>query len=103
MEIAADLIPSDPLKFKDSKRYKERISQAQKLSGEKEALVVMRGQLKGMDLVAVAFEFNFMGGSMGSVVGEKFVQESISASNTAFPSSVFPPVAVPACRSRCSR
>ena len=74
VEIAADLIPSDPLKFKDSKRYKERISQAQKLSGEKEALVVMRGQLKGMDLVAVAFEFNFMGGSMGSVVGEKFVQ-----------------------------
>lgn len=73
-EIAADLIPTDPLKFKDSKRYKDRISQAQKSSGEKEALVAMRGQLKGMDLVALAFEFNFMGGSMGSVVGEKFVR-----------------------------
>lgn len=74
VEVAADLIPSDPLKFKDTKRYKDRVSQAQKISGEKEALVAMRGQLKGMDLMALAFEFNFMGGSMGSVVGEKFVQ-----------------------------
>jgi len=73
-EIAADLIPSDPLKFKDSKRYKDRISQANKASGEKEALIAMRGQLKGMALVALAFEFNYMGGSMGSVVGEKFVR-----------------------------
>ncbi|MCB1904913.1 MAG: acetyl-CoA carboxylase carboxyl transferase subunit beta, partial [Gammaproteobacteria bacterium] len=73
-EIAADLVPTDPLKFKDSKKYKDRISQAQKSSGEKEALVAMRGQLQGMDLVALAFEFNFMGGSMGSVVGEKFVR-----------------------------
>ncbi|HXK57655.1 MAG: acetyl-CoA carboxylase carboxyltransferase subunit beta [Gammaproteobacteria bacterium] len=74
LEIAAELVPSDPLKFKDSKKYKDRVSQAQKVSGEKEALIAMRGQLKGMDLVALAFEFNFMGGSMGSVVGEKFVQ-----------------------------
>lgn len=73
-EIAADLIPSDPLKFKDSKRYKDRISLANKASGEKEALLAMRGQLKGMALVALAFEFNYMGGSMGSVVGEKFVR-----------------------------
>jgi len=73
-EIAAELEPGDPLKFKDSKRYKERISAAQKKTGEKDALVVLRGQLKGRDLVAAAFEFGFMGGSMGSVVGERFVQ-----------------------------
>lgn len=73
-EIAETLAPSDPLKFKDSKKYKDRISQAQKQTGEKDALVVMSGKLKGMDLVVAAFEFNFMGGSMGSVVGERFVQ-----------------------------
>ncbi len=73
-EIAPDLAPADPLKFKDSKKYKDRVSQAQKQTGEKDALVAMRGQLKGLDLVALAFEFRFMGGSMGSVVGEKFVQ-----------------------------
>ncbi|MEW8027139.1 MAG: acetyl-CoA carboxylase, carboxyltransferase subunit beta [Candidatus Thiodiazotropha sp.] len=73
-EIGANLESVDPLKFKDSKKYKERISQAQKGSGEKEALVAMRGQLKGIDLVVAAFEFSFMGGSMGSVVGERFVR-----------------------------
>ncbi|MFC1343863.1 MAG: acetyl-CoA carboxylase carboxyltransferase subunit beta [gamma proteobacterium symbiont of Clathrolucina costata] len=73
-EIGANLESVDPLKFKDSKKYKERLSQAQKGSGEKEALVAMRGQLKGIDLVVVAFEFSFMGGSMGSVVGERFVR-----------------------------
>jgi acetyl-CoA carboxylase carboxyl transferase subunit beta len=73
-EIALELGPTDPLKFKDSKKYKDRILQAQKKTGEKDALIVMQGQLKGMDLVAAAFEFSFMGGSMGSVVGEKFVQ-----------------------------
>lgn len=73
-EIAANLESVDPLKFKDSKKYKERISQAQKASGEKDAMVVIRGQLKGMDIVAAAFEFSFMGGSMGSVVGERFVR-----------------------------
>ncbi|MGD8587920.1 MAG: acetyl-CoA carboxylase, carboxyltransferase subunit beta [Chromatiales bacterium] len=73
-EIAAELESVDPLKFKDTKKYKERIAQAQKSSGEKDALVVMRGQLKGLELVAAAFEFSFMGGSMGSVVGERFVR-----------------------------
>lgn len=73
-EIGAELEPSDPLRFKDSKRYKERIGAAQKKTGEKDALVVLRGQLKGRDLVAAAFEFGFMGGSMGSVVGERFVR-----------------------------
>lgn len=73
-EIAVGLSPQDPLKFKDSKKYKDRISQAQKQTGEKDALIVMRGKLKSLDLVAAAFEFSFMGGSMGSVVGEKFVR-----------------------------
>ena len=73
-EIAADLESADPLKFKDSKKYKERLTAAQKKSGEKDALVVMRGQLEGRDIIAAAFEFDFMGGSMGSVVGERFVQ-----------------------------
>ena len=64
----------DPLKFKDLKKYKDRLAQAQKDTNEKEALVVMRGRLKGLDLVAAAFEFEFMGGSMGSVVGERFTR-----------------------------
>ena len=71
-EIAADLQPVDPLKFKDSKRYKDRITKARKSSGEDDALIVMRGSVEGVDLVAVAFNFAYMGGSMGSVVGEKF-------------------------------
>ncbi|WP_078119439.1 acetyl-CoA carboxylase, carboxyltransferase subunit beta [Thiosocius teredinicola] len=73
-EIAGDLESGDPLKFKDSKKYKERLTAAQKKTGEKDALVVMRGQLKSRDIIAAAFEFDFMGGSMGSVVGERFVQ-----------------------------
>jgi len=73
-EIAQNLESLDPLKFKDSKKYKDRISAAQKSTGEKEALVVMKGQLKGLDLVVAAFEFSYMGGSMGSVVGERFVR-----------------------------
>jgi acetyl-CoA carboxylase carboxyl transferase subunit beta len=73
-EIGVNLESVDPLKFKDSKRYKERLSQAMKASGEKDALVAMRGQVKGLDVVVAAFEFSFMGGSMGSVVGERFVR-----------------------------
>jgi acetyl-CoA carboxylase carboxyl transferase subunit beta len=73
-EIAAQLEPVDELRFKDSKKYKDRITQAQKATGEKDALVVMRGQVLGLPLVAAAFEFKFMGGSMGAVVGEKFVR-----------------------------
>ncbi len=71
-EIARDLEPVDTLKFKDTKRYKDRIVIAQKNTGEKDALVAMAGELRGMPVVACAFEFGFMGGSMGSVVGEKF-------------------------------
>jgi acetyl-CoA carboxylase carboxyl transferase subunit beta len=73
-EIGANLEPNDPLKFKDSRRYKERISDYQKKTGEKDALIVMAGDLKSMPVVAAAFEFGFMGGSMGSVVGERFVR-----------------------------
>lgn len=73
-EIAGKLAPSDPLKFRDSKKYRERIAIAQKNTGEKDALVAMAGKLSGQDIVACAFEFSFMGGSMGSVVGEKFAR-----------------------------
>jgi acetyl-CoA carboxylase carboxyl transferase subunit beta len=73
-EIGSGLKPNDPLKFKDSKRYKDRLSQAQKQSNESEALLVMKGTLKNKPIVAAAFDFGFMGGSMGSVVGERFVR-----------------------------
>jgi acetyl-CoA carboxylase carboxyl transferase subunit beta len=73
-EIGKNIKPTDPLKFKDSKKYKDRISQAQKHTKENDALVTMKGQLNGLDIVAAAFDFNFMGGSMGSVVGERFVR-----------------------------
>jgi acetyl-CoA carboxylase carboxyl transferase subunit beta len=73
-EIGAGLEPLDVLKFRDSKKYRERLSAAQKDTGEKDALVVMRGTVEGMPLVAAAFEFSFMGGSMGAVVGERFVR-----------------------------
>ncbi len=73
-ELAANLEPQDPLKFRDTKRYRDRIVQAQKATGERDALIVMGGTLKAIPLVAAAFEFRFMGGSMGSVVGERFVR-----------------------------
>jgi acetyl-CoA carboxylase carboxyl transferase subunit beta len=73
-ELGANLEPLDPLKFRDSKRYRDRLSAAQKTTGETDALVVMAGKLKSIPLVAAAFEFGFMGGSMGSVVGERFVR-----------------------------
>ena len=73
-ELGAEMESADPLKFKDLKRYKDRLAAAQKATGEKEALVVLRGRLKGEPIVAAAFEFEFMGGSMGSVVGERFVR-----------------------------
>ncbi|MBF8999827.1 MULTISPECIES: acetyl-CoA carboxylase, carboxyltransferase subunit beta [Vibrio] len=73
-EIAAELEPQDKLKFKDQKRYKERIAAAQKKSGEKDALIAMKGEVMTVPVVACAFEFSFMGGSMGSVVGARFVQ-----------------------------
>lgn len=73
-EIAGDIEPVDRLKFRDSKKYKDRLVAAQKATGEKDALIAMRGELEGMPVIAVAFEFSFMGGSMGAVVGERFVR-----------------------------
>ena len=72
VEIGAGLMPNDPLKFKDSKRYKDRLAQAQKTTREHDALVALAGKLYGEDVIACAFEFSFLGGSMGSVVGERF-------------------------------
>jgi acetyl-CoA carboxylase carboxyl transferase subunit beta len=73
-EVFADIAPVDRLKFKDKKKYKDRLLAAQKMTGEKDALVAVRGTVKGLPVVVVAFEFNFHGGSMGSAVGEKFTQ-----------------------------
>jgi acetyl-CoA carboxylase carboxyl transferase subunit beta len=73
-EIGADLEPVDRLKFKDSKKYKDRLVAAQKDTQERDALIAMKGKLHDLPVVAVAFEFRFMGGSMGSVVGERFVR-----------------------------
>ncbi len=78
-EIAPDLEPVDRLKFRDSKKYKDRIAQAQKQTGEKEALVVVRGTLCQQPVIVSAFEFNFMGGSMGATVGEKFARGALAA------------------------
>jgi acetyl-CoA carboxylase carboxyl transferase subunit beta len=73
-ELWVGMEPTDPLKFRDQKKYRDRITAAQKSTGEKDALLAMSGTLKGRPLMAVAFEFTYMGGSMGSVVGEKFTR-----------------------------
>jgi acetyl-CoA carboxylase carboxyl transferase subunit beta len=78
-ELATEVEPIDRLKFKDIKKYKDRLTTAQKETGEKDALVAMRGELKGMPVVAVAFEFAFHGGSMGYVVGERFTRAATIA------------------------
>jgi len=73
-EIGAEVVPVDPLKFKDSRRYSERLGDAEKETGETDALVAMQGSIKTLPVVVAVFEFEFMGGSMGSVVGERFVR-----------------------------
>ena len=73
-ELFPEMETVDRLKFKDKKRYRDRLGAAQKTTGEKDALIAFRGQLRGMDVVVVAFEFNFHGGSMGYAVGEKFTR-----------------------------
>ncbi len=73
-EIGANILPVDMLKFKDTKKYEERLKQAQEKTGEKDAMVVVKGTVKKIPVVVSAFEFDFLGGSMGSVVGERFVQ-----------------------------
>ena len=84
-EIAAHLEPVDRLKFRDSKKYKDRISQAQKATGEREALVLVKGTLQNQPVILSVFEFQFMGGSMGAVVGEKFVRGVIEATKARCP------------------
>jgi acetyl-CoA carboxylase carboxyl transferase subunit beta len=73
-EIGSEVLPVDTLKFKDSRRYTERLAEAQETTAESDALVVMQGSIKALGVVCAAFEFDFMGGSMGSVVGERFVR-----------------------------
>ena len=84
-EMSTGLEPEDPLKFKDSKRYRDRIIAAQKKTGEKDALICVKGTLHGRQVVVCAFEFAFMGGSMGSVVGEKFARSANYAAENNLP------------------
>ena len=84
-ELSAELEPEDPLKFRDSKRYRDRLVQAQKKTREKDALVSLTGSLLGRPVVACAFEFGFMGGSMGSVVGERFARAARHAADNNMP------------------
>ncbi len=85
IELDATLAPVDRLKFKDSKKYRDRLLQAQKTTGEPDALIVMQGQVLTIPLVAAAFEFGFMGGSMGTVVGEKFTRAANRAMQKKIP------------------
>jgi acetyl-CoA carboxylase carboxyl transferase subunit beta len=84
-EIAKTIRPVDVLKFKDTKKYKDRITQAQKNTDENDALIVIQGRIENIPLVACAFDFAFMGGSMGSVVGEKFLQAANVSLEQAIP------------------
>lgn len=84
-ELSANLEPEDPLKFRDSKKYRDRINQAQKKTGEKDALVAATGTLLSRPVVVCAFEFSFMGGSMGSVVGERFARAARHAAEYRMP------------------
>jgi acetyl-CoA carboxylase carboxyl transferase subunit beta len=88
-ELSAQLEPEDPLKFRDSKRYRDRLVQAQRKTGEKDALVTVTGTLLGRPVVACAFEFAFMGGSMGSVVGERFARAAQHAADNGMPLIAF--------------
>lgn len=85
VEIAAGVQTQDPLRFRDSRKYPDRVADARKAANESEALIVLSGQLHGRPLVAGAFEFNFMGGSMGSVVGERFVRGVLEAERRGAP------------------
>ena len=84
-ELGQEFAAKDPLHFNDSKPYPERVKEAQKKTGETEALLVMQGQLKGVEMVACAFEFDFMAGSMGTVVGDRFVQAGERALKSRLP------------------
>lgn len=88
-ELSVDIESSDFLKFKDSKKYKDRLGAAQKATGEKDALITMKGTLYGLPIVTAAFEFKFIGGSMGSVVGEKFLRAAQYALSEEIPMICF--------------
>ncbi len=89
-EIGAEVLPVDTLKFRDTKKYPDRLEEAQQATGETDALVVMQGSIKSLGVVAAAFEFEFMGGSMGSVVGERFVRGVRVAIEQKLPFVCFP-------------
>ena len=97
------MLPLDPLKFKDSRRYTERLAEAQEETAEGDALVVMQGAIKSLGVVCAAFEFDFMGGSMGSVVGERFVRGVRVAIGRSCRSSASRRRAARACRRARSR
>ena len=78
-EIGQEVLPMDPLKFKDSRKYPERLKEALENTGETDALIVMGGAILSVPVVVACFEFEFMGGSMGSVVGERFVRAAQTA------------------------
>lgn len=88
-ELFTDLEPIDRLKFKDKRKYRDRLTAAQKSTGERDALIAMQGRLNGLELVTVAFEFNFHGGSMGYAVGEKFTRSATHALNKGLPMVCF--------------
>lgn len=89
-ELGADVQPSDPLRFRDTKKYRDRLAQAQKQTGEHDALVAVHGSVVGVPAVVCAFEFPFMGGSMGSVVGERFARAATRAAEAQIPLVCFP-------------
>jgi acetyl-CoA carboxylase carboxyl transferase subunit beta len=88
-EIAPNLEPVDVLKFRDQKKYKDRITQAQRATGEKDAFIAIKGRVLGVPLIASGFEFAYMGGSMGAVVGEKFVRAANRALEEKIPLVTF--------------
>jgi acetyl-CoA carboxylase carboxyl transferase subunit beta len=101
-EIGSEVIPTDPLKFKDSKRYIDRLVAANEETGEADAMVVMQGAIKTVPVVVACFEFEFLGGSMGAVVGERFVRGVKAAIEAQTHSSVLPLQVARACRRACS-
>lgn len=88
-ELSNDIEPKDPLKFRDSKKYRDRLNSAQRDTGEKEAIIAMEGALQNMPIVACALDFRFMGGSMGSVVGENFARAAHASASRQVPFVAF--------------
>ncbi len=100
-EIGQEVVPVDPLKFKDSRKYPERLKEAMDNTGETDALVVMGGSVHSINLVVACFEFDFMGGSMGSVVGERFVRGVETAIAQKVPFVCFTATGARACKKAC--